>query len=247
MSINLDDLSLERLIAYYQILKYTAGAGKKVLEKVEEKIRERWAQGNTGVTRETTLADNLLSVSSQETYLKLRELIGSHWSLSLIKLGMRISVLNDEGKRKAIQEIRRDVYKKHGKKGIRTLNMASTGMIDVVVETLERIKKEENLDQQQTTKQFESLLNEWSNMTIFHRADSSKNELRTRIIEKMNLRFSVFFVFAYGSACVSSEETITELNKEGVFTDRGYAYVFEGKKDASGGTSYTWTFFRQNP
>lgn len=222
---------------------YTAKLTKETVEYVKKRVRELWNQSKYGFTPNAEEATVIYKISQREAYKRLKECIGSHWSLPLIRLGLYISDLNDEGRRKLIAKIKEDIYKKYGSKGLKIANMATTGAILSVIEYLSKLKIEENLNQTDLAIKFDTeIIEKWDKITFFVKTEDSEKEIYKKIVGMINKKILIFFVFAYGTASTKPMTIVSKLNNNRIISKKNYCFSMISRKDKAGLTLYTWTF-----
>ncbi len=112
------------------------------LKEAKKKIKELWERREYGFTPDPELANELQRISKSDAYKRMKDCIGHHHFLSLIKLGLRIAELSDEGRVETIAKIKNSVYKKYGIRGVRILNMGGTGVLLEIIKYLSQLKME---------------------------------------------------------------------------------------------------------
>lgn len=229
-------LSLPDILAYVT-------AGTITLEAAKKRIRELWDKKKYGFSPDPQLASELQRISKGELYKRMNDCIGNHKYLSLIKLGLRFEELSYEGNRHStIDHIKNDVYKKHGAGGINVLTMGSTGALAVVINHLSDMKLNQNWEQTYTADKFDTMLDTWNNITIFHRSELGEESLKNKIIAYMSAYYEIFFVFSIGTASDQAKKAIASIHNRGIIREKGYAVKNIKKEDLVGREHYTWVF-----
>lgn len=222
---------------------YTVKLSKETIEYIRKRIRELWNQSKYGFTPNAEEAAAIYKIGQKEAYKRLKHCIGFHWSLRLIRLGLYISDLNDEGQRKLIKKTKEDIYKKYGSKGIKITNMATTGAILDVIEYLSKLKIEDNLNRTDLTIKFDTeIIEKWDKITFFVKTEDSEKEISKKIVAMMNQRLLIFFVFAYGAASTKSMKIISKLNNNKTISNKNYCLSMTSRRDKAGKRLYTWVF-----
>lgn len=235
----LSSKSLQELLSYIGLGKLT-GEG---LIFARKKVKELWEKMEYGFTPQPELASELQRISNSEAYKRIRECIGHHKFLGLIKLGLRIEELSDEGKAELISKIKNNVYQKHGIEGARILTMGSTGILIGIIQYLSFVKIENNYDQSQMADLFNKILLNWQKITIFHQSDKGEMKLETKILSYMNDQYDLFFVFSIGTASKQAAKVIASLNKTGTIGKKGYMFnLYSRKEDMAGRVLHAWVF-----
>jgi len=134
---DLFEKTLPELLKLVALQKLTG----KALEWAKQRIKELWDKKEYGFTPEPEVASGLQIISKSESYRRMRECIGNHRYLGLIKLGFRADELNEQGNTAAIARIKAKVYEKHGVEGIRILTMGTTGILIGIIQYLRVYRK----------------------------------------------------------------------------------------------------------
>ncbi len=224
-------------------LLVTGKLAKEGVVAVRKRIRNLWNQRKCGFTPNAEEAATIYKVGQKEAYKRLKECVGSHWSLRLIRLGLYISDLNDEGQRKLVAKTKGDIYKKYGSKGIKITNMATTGALSSVIEYLSKLKIEENLNRTDLAIIFDTeIIEVWDKITFFVKTEDSEKGISKKIVRMMNQRIRIFFVFAYGAASIKPMKVISKLSNDGTISNKNYHFSMISRKDKANWILYTWTF-----
>ncbi len=233
------DKPLVELLKLIAIGKLT----KDTLKEAKKRIKERWETREYGFTPEPELASGLQKTGKSEAFRRMKDCIGNHSYLSLVKLGLRIAELSDNGRVETIAKIKNDVLNKYGMKGVRILNMGSTGVLQGIIRYLSDLKIEQNYNQADMADHFDKIIEKWNERTIFHKSSEGQKELKLRIISYMNTPHELFFVFASGNAGDQAKKAIATLNNKDEIQKRGYRfYLFDRKEDMTGRVLFTWVF-----
>ena len=224
------------------LLAYVA-AGKISLKAAKKRIRELWDKKDYGFSPDPQLASELQRISKSEAYKRMKDCIGNHQYLSLIKLGLRFEELSYEGNRHStIDHIKNDVYEKHGPGGINVLTMGSTGVLAAVIKYLSDMKFNQNWEQAYTADKFDTILDEWKEKTIFHKSESGQEPLKKTIVTYMDAHYELFFVFSIGTASGQAKRAIASLNNAEIIREKGYTVKNVKKEDLVGREHYSWVF-----
>jgi len=223
------------LIAAGKVLGESLVAAKK-------KIKELWDQRKYGFTPSKPEADAIKDVGEKESYRRFKECVGNHWSIDLIRVGLYITELNDEGKKEIVKKIKDGVHRKYGARGIKIVELATTGHILEIIDYLSRLKINENLNEQDLSLEFEKLLEEWVSVTIFVQAGDNEKETFARITKLMDARKERFFVFAYGSAVQTASNAVSKIAIELSDKYKQYSIQEEKTADLSGTIKYYCIF-----
>jgi len=236
---SLPDLPLHKLLEYIAAGKLVGDA----LKEAKKKVKELWERREYGFTPDPKLAYELQRISKSDAYKRMKDCIGNHPFLSLIKLGLRIAELSDEGRVETIAKIKNSVYEKYGIRGVRILNMGGTGVLLEIIQYLSQLKMEKNYNQRDMAEKFEEIIDKWTEITIFHKAEHGQTMLRNTIIRYMEISRELFFVFASGIAGDQAKKVIANLSNKNEIRKRGYIFhLYERKEDMTGRVLYTWIF-----
>ena len=129
-------LGLRELISYVNLKKLSG----QVLEYAKKRIRELWGKRQYGFTPSKDEATILKKISKTDLYLRLKFCLGHHWCLPLIKVGIYISNLNKEGQDILVNQIKDSINQKYGIRGIRIMELGSTGVIESIIELISDLK-----------------------------------------------------------------------------------------------------------
>jgi len=216
---------------------------KDKLEWAIKRVKELWNKREYGFTPEPELASKLQRISKSDAYKRMRECIGKHRFLGLVKLGLRIEELSAEGSVKIIAKIKDDVYQKFGTEGIKILRMGSTGALIEVIRYLSDFKIEHNYSQADMATIFESIVDKWTAITIFHETEYGQSALGKTIITYMQSPHEFFFVFASGDASTQAKRAIASLSNDSIIRTMGYIVNLHSRKeDLTGRELYAWHF-----
>jgi hypothetical protein len=214
----------------------------KALESAKKKIKDFLDKKKYGFTPNKEEADSLYRISREDIYKRFVDCVGNHWSKDLIRVGIYISKLNDEGRREVVDKTRREIYKKYGEKGVKIINIATTGYIIEVIQYLSRLKLTENLKEEDLQIEFEKIIEEWKSTTIFVTVNDNEDSMIKEITNLMGSKKERFFVFGYGSAAKIASNSIDKLASDGVVKSNNYSIHIEQSTDLAGGEKYMCIF-----
>jgi len=140
--------------------------------------------------------------------------------ITLVREGLRISYLNNDGRKKEIEKINDEVNKKYGRFGLRVMQIASTGELKNIVKYLVDLKLRKNYNILDLTKEFEKIVENWVKITSFIKTEHSKEHIQKEIINHIEQKEEIFFIFAYGRAVQPAIEVIAELNTKKKFSEK---------------------------
>jgi len=191
----ISSLGIKDLLALIASGKY----GLKVIAHIRQKIREKLNERKYGFVPDANETQALYEINKKEVYKRLKVCLGGHWGLDLLRVGIYISKLNDEGKRETIRKIKDHVYSKYGSRGIKIIDMGATSVIDSVASYLSDRKIRDNMNPLDLALEFDKLIEGWDKVTVFVKRDEKDNLIYKKILKCMD-NYPLFFVFAYGSA-----------------------------------------------
>lgn len=218
------ELSFEDL----KTLLNSVAAGTIILSKASEKIREMWYSKKYGFTNAKKHANELYEISNTFLFQQFEKCVATPAYITLVRDGLRISYLNDEGRRKEIEEIKKEAYDKYGIRATKILNISSTGELERVVEYLIDLKMKKNYNIFDLTNEFEKIIDNWERVTLFVRSEHDLEYILKEINWHVEQKQELFFIFAYGSAIQHTIEAIAQLNNKGIFRNK---YIFDSKKE----------------
>ncbi len=220
--------NLPQLLSYVIVTKLVGPA----LDFAQNRIKELSDEGKYGFTPSETEAKSFYKLRKSDIYRRFSECLGDHWSRNLILLGLHITHLNKNDKREIIDRVRSDVYGRHGKKGIRITELGSTGAIVPILGFLSDLKlKGANSDDLKS--EFDNIIADWQNITVFVEADDSKKHILNEISALTKRNKPQFFVFAYGSAIDNTVLTIAELNNKKFFRKNRYVLFSSSRTEGN--------------
>lgn len=197
---------------------YVDSASKSFLEKV----KKFWLKKQYGITINVDEASSIKTIAETPLFLIFKRYLGNHWSSDLIKVGLFVLGLNDEGKKERVKQISDDAYKnkRYGKRGRRIIQLASTGILSIVMQHIIDLKLEKNTNENDLQKEFDKILDEWEQISIPIKWDTIQNEIEKEIIGRMKQNYPVFFVYAAGSATGKTLLTIANMQNQGIFKEK---------------------------
>ncbi len=172
------DKTLPELLKLVALQKLTGAA----LEWAKLKIKELWDKREYGFSPEPEVAAGLQKISKSDAYKRMKECIGNHHYLGLVKLGFRAEELNEQGNITAIARMKNNVFDNHRIEGIRILTMGTTGVLVGIIQYLSDMKIKNNYSQAVMADHFEKIIEDWMQITIFHKAEQGQKALEKNII-----------------------------------------------------------------
>ena len=213
------------------------------LDWISHKVKELWDKKQYGFTPEPKIASELQQITKSDAYRRTKECIGNNPHLNVIKLGLRMEKLTEEGKIEAIENIKNSVYKKHGQEGITILNMGATGALMPIIQHLSDMKIKNDYSQTYMLDYFYNILTDWTSITIFHQTEHGQEALTSKIIQYMDAHFEIFFVFSIGTAGGQAVKSIATISNDGTIQYKGYMFTLISKKaDQNGRDHFAWLF-----
>ena len=232
-------MGLSELLAVY----YAGKVSKDSLDWIRNKVKEILAQKRYGFTPEPKIATELQQITKSDAYRRTKECIGNTPLLNVIRLGLRMEKLTEEGKIEAIGSIKNNVIKKYGMEGITILNMGATGALMPIILYLSDMKIENDYDQIYMLDYFNKVIANWSNITIFHQTEHGQEALTSKIKKYMDAHFEIFFVFSIGTAGGQAMKSIATISNDGTIQYKGYMFTLISKKaDQNGRDHFAWLF-----
>ncbi|MCZ7357484.1 MAG: hypothetical protein O8C66_07880 [Candidatus Methanoperedens sp.] len=232
------DKTLPELLKLVALQKLTG----KILDWATQRIKELWEKREYGFTPEPDVASGLQKISKSDAYRRMKECIGNHRFLGLVKLGFRVDELNEQGNTTAIAKIKSNVFEKHGVEGIRILTMGTTGVLTGIIQYLSDMKLKNDYSQAIMADHFEKIIKNWMQITIFHQAVQGQRTLEKGILTYMKANYDIFFVFSMGTASEQATKLIAQLKKDGIIKKNGYMFDLYRRREVAGRVMHTWVF-----
>ncbi len=204
---------------------------KNWLDKAHARVRELLSKNRFDLLtpkKEIPIYQNQRKLSTQGLIKELKKLVGPHRSIEFIRLGLRIREisasrkLSNQEKYDQIEQIKSGVYNRGGKKAINELNLGSLGVIEGVLLSLKYKKKKEKLGRAELIIEFDKIIEEWQDNTLFFKTRDQTTYIFGRILRKLNSRVNFFFVFAHGNAVPKVRRVVEELEEGFSISERGY-------------------------
>lgn len=233
----ISSLGVKDLLALFVSGKY----GLEVIAYIKEKIREKLDERKYGFVPNAEETRALYEINKKEVYQRLKVCLGGHWALDLLRVGIYISKLNDEGKRETVHKIKDHVYSKYGPRGIKIIDMGATSVIYSVALYLSDRKMRDNMNPIDMALEFDKLIEGWDKVTIFVKKDENESPIYKKILSYMD-SYPIFFVFAYGSAVLIASRAIAKLNNEKTIQQKRYIFYTYPNIDQAGLRNNAWVF-----
>lgn len=232
------DKTLPELLKFVALQKLTG----KILDWATQRIKELWEKREYGFSPEPEVASGLQKISKSDAYKRMKDCIGKHLFLGLIKLGFRAEELNEQGNTAAIAKIKNSIYDIHGVEGIRILTMGTTGVLTGIVQYLSDMKIRNNYNQAVMADRFEKIIENWTKITIFHQTEKGQTTLEKSIRAFMKANYEIFFVFSMGTASSQATKVIAQLNKDEIIRKQGYMFTLHSRRELAGRVMHAWVF-----
>jgi len=217
------DLSVDlSKIDYKNLLRIFRDSSGKLRDKIREIIIQRIEKNKPFVSINEKETQHLYKIRKYESYRMMEICLGSHWSMNLIGLGLLVSELNETQKTDLQEKVRIEVHRKYGAKGLKILEMGSTGVIRDIIDYLSRIKTRKEYTFLEMNKLFDNILDKWQKMAIFVKSEDDMNHIKMKCRQLLESKDSLFFVFAYGFAVKHAINAIASLNNDGEL--KGYLF-----------------------
>lgn len=243
---SIKDIGIKDLI----ILSNLAGKANVTKEWINEQIR-KYNDGKKYfgyIPKNKELSIALSKAESSGAYHQLVSCVGKDYLLlRFFVIGLYIHELNKEGRRKRINEIRGEIHEKYRKPGLHILNISSTGALPSIIKYLNDLKVDENLSRYELQGELDKIRSDWDRITIFVTNKHILKEVEGEIVNKMDSKERVFFVFGIGGpgkAGLIAASAIANLHNEELIRKKGYSWPIEGNRteQADGVPMFSWRF-----
>ena len=208
--------------------KFLAELTLAIAKGLKQKVKELWLKGYYGVTISIDESESIKRISENNFYLLFKKYLGSHWSLNLIKVGIYISELNEDGKRERIRLLHEEVYKRYGRKGQKIIQLASTGVLVPVMDYIIDLKLHKGANPIVLHNEFDRILEEWDKVSIPVHRESIEKGIWEEIEEKIATDHPIFFVYASGGASKIAQLTLAKMSNQHIF-DNKYLMFLKNK------------------
>ena len=186
--------------------------------------------------------DIFQKIKRKAAFKQLNFLIGSHYTLPIVVVGLWIDSLPEDKKVKVIEDSRNDIYGKYGPKGVHILNVCTTGYMEKFIVFLTRLKIDKNMSHKELTDIYEEILENWEKLTIFVEKGTPAKHLIKNCEIKMVQGTRFFYMFAAYSALKVAEEVIRKLKNE----IKGYGYRITADRLNPEGSRVVWIFEKKD-
>lgn len=215
--------------------------GADAVKYFRERIREQLDKENYGFVPNAEESKAIYEINKKDVYQRLKSCLGGHWALDLLRVGIYISKLNNDGKRDTVKKIREHVHSKYGIRGVKIIDMGATSIIESVASYLSDRKMRDNMNPLDLALEFDKLIDGWEKVTIFVKRDENESLIYKKIVSHMD-NHPLFMVFAYGSAVMIASRAIAKLNNEKVIQNNRYFFYTYPNFDQAGLQNNAWVF-----
>jgi hypothetical protein len=225
---------LKWLVASGVIAKLT----KDQLEKVYTVIRNKHNEGRYGFVPDKEEAYTLKKLSDKSVYKDFKQLLKGHWGVDVVRTGLYINILEHKGgEAEKIKNIKNQIFKNKKISGLRLIEMVTEGVIRAVLDHLKNLNKY-NYSREDIQSEFESLLSEWKEITIFVKNEDSIEGILKQAKEKIDKKEETFFILAKGNAITTACSVIVQLQKDKYLIEKGYVWFSETDPDTTPASYY---------
>lgn len=230
------NLELKELLAYLVAngIKNTTLQG---YEKVRDLIRKRHSEKIYAFVPDKNEATKLLKFADNTYYRNMKECLTKDYKyLDIIRTGYLIVNLNKIGgepNRSRVSDIKMNIGSRpNGHFLLKVVKLVTTGAVVPVAEYLIELK---NKGYQTTFIQntFEEIIFEFEKYTIFATGSEAVGEIKTHVLQKIQLAHKLIMLFSYGSATVNTTKAVAEILNQNLKGDYTYSSKNnkEGEKD----------------
>lgn len=193
-------------------------------DKVYEIIRAKNDRKEYGFVPNRDEVDTLKKLAERSSYTEFVGLLPHHWGADVVRTGLYIANLErqDRDNTERIKTIKDEVFKNKKMLGLRLQEMTTVGVINPVIDHLKTLKEKHHFSMEDLEAAFESLLANWTKITIFVKREHTKEQVIAQMAAMIERKEETFFVYASGKAKDAACFAIAELNVRGSFT--GYVW-----------------------
>ncbi|MFC2163222.1 hypothetical protein ACFLRF_06025 [Candidatus Altiarchaeota archaeon] len=235
---------------------YVAGKAIKLtpsmVKWIRRKLKDYHEKKRYGCSMDMPTSQALSKIKDTGLYKQLTHLIGeSHFCIPFFEMGLFVHFLNYRGRRDRVAEIRQTIHHKHKVKGLRILEIASTGALPSIIEHLTTLRNE-GYGREEIHAGLLQTIKKWDAITIFVTNEDTIKGVRERIDTKMGYGHEFFFVFGIGDwdkhhkkkAGLIAASAISELSNERLIRRYKYSEPVENFHipQSDGIIMYAWRF-----
>jgi hypothetical protein len=191
---------------------------KDALKYAKDKLKQKQLSGQYLFTPNPEELEIIKSIENSETYQRTYGLLGIHPLFPLLRLGIFVNRLNEQGRKSKVIEVKKKVYKKYGESGIRVLSLASTGELEYILDELSMPK----YDKIKVCTLFNYILMKWNDVTLFIKKEHTIEVIESMIKKLIKKDYPYFLIFSYGSASSDTYSVIARLDNENFFRNNKY-------------------------
>lgn len=201
---------------------YVGSASKAFLNKVNK----FWRKLKYGVTIKEEESNSIKKISESSFFLIFKTYLGNHWSKDLIKVGLYVSQLNEEGHKERIKELSDEAYRneRYGKRGWRIIQFASTGVLEIVMQHIIDLKHNKDATKRDLQREFDKILDEWEKISIPVSSEMNQKMIKDVILKKMSNDYPIFFVYAASHASNTAMLTIAKMRNDHLFSGKYFPF-----------------------
>jgi hypothetical protein len=196
---------------------------ENISKRTLETIKKSWLKGKYGFTPIPEEATRLKEISTNQTYITFKKIVGEYKYTAYIKIGILLYELNQKGNRERVEEIKREVY--NSRDGIHAkyiIHIASTGVLLEVLEYLIDLKYKISPTKEMLRSEFEDILQLWRKVSVPISNSDTKEKIIEDITTVIKLREKLLVIYACGHATSKAQLIIAQLTKEKFFSKNKY-------------------------
>lgn len=232
-------------LSVIETLKSTGSLSAVVLKKFSEKFKEIQNNKRFGFSPSADLAKRLYKIDKTPDFIKLKKLIGKHYTLRLVRIGLYLESLNEEGAHELVKNIREEIALNEDVRSLKLVSMGSSGILSEVIGILEELSTQYGWSQRELVEEYEYILRTYDDIVLFVSSEVPKDNIKIRINNLMGKFPKIFFVVAAGSAAKHSMVAVAEMNNDNSIRNRGYTFFPPKKKvSSSRREQFTWSFYK---
>ncbi len=196
---------------------------KKYLERKEDILISQKEPLSTDDKTTKELIESFKEHINSPKIKQFVDCVDKHWSLPLVKIGLRLLELTEENAQAEIKAIIKNVRYKYGERGVRILYMGSTRVIHLIIDWLYDLKVNKGYNLLDLVRTFEKTLEDWDKITIYVSKEEPQDSIKTKIQKVIRLKPNFFFIFALGYEAVSNAQAlVVSLRKTNFFRENCY-------------------------
>jgi len=228
---HIKNLPLKEVLAYLASLKL-----KDLPRELKKIIQDKFNEGKYGFVPNPIEADILQKISNRHQFREFKHIIPNSKYEDAIRVGYLITRLTKTQTRNndnviRIREIKDELRQRHnGYFLIRATTMVTTGTIVPAIEYLSELKRK-GYDKENLDLEFEKMLNDWDDITLFVTRENDVDELIGIIDTKLSKEDrKILIIYAYGRAKYIATKAVAGILNSDVAED----YFYESKNNDEG-------------